>query len=72
MVGKDPLRFHRRHAELHGTFGSDSFGRKAEAFARFFGTPKFLISQTLFVAVWIAINAAAAVLRWDPYPFLSC
>ena len=53
-----------------GAFGSDTFGQKAEAFARFFGTPKFLIGQTLVVAAWIALNAAVVALRWDPYPFI--
>jgi uncharacterized membrane protein len=53
-----------------GAFGSDDFGQKAEAFARFFGTPKFLIGQTAIVAVWIALNAALVALRWDPYPFI--
>jgi uncharacterized membrane protein len=53
-----------------GAFGSDTFGQKAEAFARFFGTPKFLIGQTLIVAVWVALNAAVVALRWDPYPFI--
>jgi uncharacterized membrane protein len=55
---------------LHGAFGSDTFGRRAEAFARFFGTPKFLIGQTFVVAVWITLNVVAAALRWDPYPFI--
>jgi uncharacterized membrane protein len=53
-----------------GAFGSDKFGQKAEAFARFFGTPKFLIGQTLVVGVWVALNAAVVALRWDPYPFI--
>ena len=53
-----------------GAFGSDTFGQKAEAFARFFGTPKFLIGQTAVVAAWIALNAAVVALRWDPYPFI--
>jgi uncharacterized membrane protein len=53
-----------------GAFGSDKFGQKAEAFARFFGTPKFLIGQTLIVAGWVALNAAVVALRWDPYPFI--
>jgi hypothetical protein len=30
----DPLRFHREHEHLSGAFGGDSFGKKAEAFAR--------------------------------------
>jgi uncharacterized membrane protein len=53
-----------------GAFGSDSFGQKAEAFARFFGTPQFLIGQTVVVAAWLALNAAVVALRWDPYPFI--
>ena len=35
-------RFHLPHAHLESAFGSDWFGRKAEDFARFFGTPTFL------------------------------
>lgn len=54
----------------HSPFGGDTFGRRAEAFARFFGTPKFLIGQTVVVAFWIALNALAISLRWDPYPFI--
>jgi uncharacterized membrane protein len=54
----------------HGAFGNDRFGVLAERFARFFGTPRFIIGQTLLVAVWILVNAAAVALRWDPYPFI--
>jgi uncharacterized membrane protein len=63
------LRFHLPHAHLGSVFGDDWFALKAEAFARFFGTPLFLISQTVFVAVWIVIN----VVGWwvfDEYPFI--
>lgn len=62
--------FHARHSHVLTPFGDDSFGRRAEAFARLFGTPTFLIVQTAIVAVWIALNFAAASLRWDPYPFI--
>jgi uncharacterized membrane protein len=54
----------------HGAFGNDRFGVIAERFARFFGTPRFIIGQTVLVAVWIVLNAAAFSLRWDPYPFI--
>jgi uncharacterized membrane protein len=54
----------------HGTFGNDRFGILAERFARFFGTPRFIIGQTVLVAVWILANVAAISLRWDPYPFI--
>lgn len=56
--------------DLHGAFGGDSFGRRAESFARMFGTPRFLIAQTVMVGGWIALNASVVALRWDPYPFI--
>jgi hypothetical protein len=58
-----------------GTTGSTStcsarraggFGATAERLARFFGTPKYLIGQTLVVIALIAVNAVAVGLRWDP------
>ena len=52
------------------TFGEDVFGQRAEAAARFFGTPKYIAGQTVAVVIWIALNAAAVSLRWDPYPFI--
>ena len=55
---------------LHSPFGTDRFGQAAERFARFFGTPRFILGQTLLVAIWIALNALAVTLRWDPYPFI--
>jgi uncharacterized membrane protein len=54
----------------HGTFGNDRFGIVAERFARFFGTPRFIIGQTVLVIVWIAVNVVVISLRWDPYPFI--
>jgi uncharacterized membrane protein len=51
-------------------FGEAAFGRRAEAAARFFGTPKYIVGQSLVVIAWIAVNAAAVSLRWDPYPFI--
>jgi uncharacterized membrane protein len=65
----DHLRFHRQHEHLFRTFGSDSFGLRAEAFARFFGTPVFLGAQTFIVAVWIAANVLG-VTHFDLYPFI--
>jgi uncharacterized membrane protein len=51
-------------------FGEDAFGRWAERAARFFGTPRYIAAQTAMVIVWIAVNAVAVSLRWDPYPFI--
>jgi uncharacterized membrane protein len=63
------FRFHSRHAHLSSVFGTDWFALKAEAFARFFGTPVFLIGQTVVVAVWILLNALGVVV-FDVYPFI--
>ena len=50
----------------------DTFGRFSESTARFFGTARFLVGQTLIVAAWITLNALEGFhkLRWDPYPFI--
>lgn len=64
-----PLRFHLPHAHLDPVFGGDWFALKAEAFARFFGTPIFLIGQTVVVSCWIAINSAGLT-SFDVYPFI--
>jgi len=69
-VDRDHFRFHRPHVHLSAPFGADTFGQKAESFARFFGTPAFLIGQTVVVAIWIALNVAASMRAWDPYPFI--
>jgi uncharacterized membrane protein len=56
--------------EHHGTFGPDAFGRGAEHAARFFGTPQYIIGQSIVVVLWITLNAVAVVQHWDPYPFI--
>ncbi|TDV45744.1 uncharacterized protein DUF1003 [Pseudomonas graminis] len=65
----DHLRFHRRHAHLAPTFGNDAFALKAEAFARFFGTPAFLGAQTFLVLLWVGANLSGLV-SFDLYPFI--
>jgi uncharacterized membrane protein len=65
----DPMRFHREQEHLSGAFGGDSFGKKAEAFARFFGTPRFILIQSSVVVFWIVINAIGLV-DFDLYPFI--
>jgi uncharacterized membrane protein len=62
-------RFLDQCGHVAAPFGPGSFGQKAEAFARFFGTPKFLIGQTLMVGGWVLINATRLV-HFDLYPFI--
>jgi uncharacterized membrane protein len=62
----------RRAQGHHGAFGEDAFGRFAEKTARFFGTPQYIVGQTVVVAFWILFN----VLSWtktahfDARPFI--
>ncbi len=63
------FRFHLPHLHLTSVFGDDWFALKAEKFARFFGTPVFLLSQTLIVLIWISINALG-LSKFDLYPFI--
>lgn len=63
------FRFHLPHLHLFSIYGDDWFALKAEAFARFFGTPVFLVAQTVIVAIWITVNAFGFT-RFDVYPFI--
>jgi uncharacterized membrane protein len=63
------FRFHLPHTHLASPFGDDWFALKAEAFARFFGTPTFLVAQTVIVAIWIVVNIAGWWV-FDVYPFI--
>src|SRR6266540_3115825 len=62
------------HAQAHhehgATFGGGGFGAFAEDIARFFGTPQYLIGQTIIVVVWVLANGFALLVHFDPYPFI--
>ncbi len=68
-AAKNHRRYLPPHVHLVSVFGNDWFALRAEAFARFFGTPTFLIGQTLIVAVWIVLNVTRVV-HFDIYPFI--
>ncbi len=55
---------------MAGRYDADSFGRLSESIARFLGTGRFIVGQTVFVIAWIVINVAVVTFRWDPYPFI--
>lgn len=69
---KHPMRYHLPHMHLAPVFGDDWFALHAEKFARFFGTPFFLVAQTIIVAIWIAVNVLVLTKAWhfDEYPFI--
>ena len=68
-VPQKHLRFLERWQHLASPFGPGAFGARAEAFARFFGTPRFLLGQSAIVGGWIIINASGLV-HFDLYPFI--
>ena len=51
-------------------YDPDTFGRFAEALARFLGTGRFLVAQTVLVFAWIVLNTLGIIHHWDPYPFI--
>jgi uncharacterized membrane protein len=56
----------------HGAFGEDTFGRFAEKTARFFGTPRYIIGQTIVVACWLLFNVLTITksIHFDVRPFI--
>jgi uncharacterized membrane protein len=67
---REDLAAPRRGVAFGVHYDPDAFGNFSEAIARFLGTARFLVAQTVIVAIWIAINVIAVGLRWDPYPFI--
>jgi uncharacterized membrane protein len=52
-------------------YDAEAFGRFAETIARFIGTARFLVLQTVVVVVWIGWNIVVPPeLRFDEYPFI--
>src|SRR5271156_5248754 len=44
--------------------------RIADGLAAVMGSWPFIIVQSIILAIWIALNVAAYVNHWDPYPFI--
>ena len=55
---------------LAARYDTDSFGRVSESVARFLGTGRFLVGQSVLVIGWILLNTIRLVRHWDPYPFI--
>ncbi len=57
--------WHAKHKETL-TFGD----KVSDAVASGMGSWKFIIWQTIFVIIWMAINVLGFVRHWDVYPFI--
>jgi uncharacterized membrane protein len=52
-------------------YDAEAFGRFAETIARFIGTARFLVIQTVVVIAWVGWNIVLPHrLRFDEYPFI--
>jgi uncharacterized membrane protein len=60
----------RGSPQMGARYDADAFGRFAETMARFLGTGRFIVGQTILVVAWIIINTIGIIHHWDPYPFI--
>jgi len=44
--------------------------RVADAVAATMGSWSFIITQSVILTLWIALNVVAWIAHWDPYPFI--
>jgi len=62
---KQTKTWHDEHVET-STFGQ----RLADKVATGMGSWRFIIIQTITVAVWMTLNIVGIISHWDPYPFI--
>jgi uncharacterized membrane protein len=70
---RDELRRLRREkpARKPATSDARSTGQRiADAVAVTVGSWRFIIIQSVLLAIWITLNVTAWVRAWDPYPFI--
>ena len=60
----------RGSPQMGARYDADAFGRFAEGMARFLGTGRFIVGQTVLVIGWIILNTVGLIKHWDPYPFI--
>lgn len=64
-VDNQSKTWHEKHAQ------NTSVGDKiADSTASFMGSWKFIIGQTVFVALWMTLNCVGIIYHWDAYPFI--
>lgn len=61
----DNKTWHEKHQETL-TFGQ----QVADGLTLGIGSWTFIIIQSAFVVIWIALNLVAYIYHWDPYPFI--
>lgn len=73
MTRRDDLTTPRQRRPLLSVhYDHDDFGRFSESVARFIGTARFLVYQSVFCVVWVLWNSfAPASLRFDRWQFIG-
>ena len=61
----DSKTWHEKHQETL-TLGQ----RLADGLTLRIGSWTFILLQSAFVVIWIALNLIAYIYHWDPYPFI--
>lgn len=44
--------------------------RMADTVAAVVGSWRFIVTQSILLSIWIALNITAFIQHWDPYPFI--
>jgi uncharacterized membrane protein len=70
VAGDRRLDQPRRALTVAPHYDPDAFGRVSEGIARYFGTARYVVIQTVLVIAWVIFNVVWAAGRWDPYPFI--
>ncbi|WP_375482330.1 DUF1003 domain-containing protein [uncultured Jatrophihabitans sp.] len=63
----DQPRVERRTPRFH--YDAEAFGRSTERIARFLGTGRYLVYQSVLILVWILVNTLPGIGHFDPYTF---
>jgi uncharacterized membrane protein len=54
---------------LRHRYDADAFGRLTERIARFLGTGRYLVYQSVAIIIWVLINTVPGLPHFDPYTF---
>jgi uncharacterized membrane protein len=72
MKRREDLTTPRQSRRLSVHYDPDAFGQFSESVARFIGTARFLVFQSVFCVVWVLWNSFGPVeLRFDEWQFIG-
>ncbi len=54
---------------LRERYDAEAFGRSTERIARFLGTGRYLVYQSVLILIWVVVNTIPGLRHFDPYTF---